>query len=100
MIVKRVKNLAKIFNIDVCAYAIMNNHYHLVLKINSTENWNEKQVLAYWSELCLPKLICQKFLKNEPQSKADVLMVLMNNRFEDYSKFWVDLFHILDDHLA
>ena len=75
MIVKRVKDLAKIFNIDVCAYAIMNNHYHLVLKINSTENWNEKQVLAYWSELCQPKLICQKFLKNEPQSKAELEMV-------------------------
>ena len=75
MIVKRVKDLVKIFNIDVCAYAIMNNHYHLVLKINSTENWNEKQVLAYWSELCLPKLICQKFLKNEPQSKVELEMV-------------------------
>ena len=53
----------------------MNNHYHLVLKINSTESWNEKQVLSYWSELCYPKLICQKFLNNEPQSKAELEMV-------------------------
>ena len=75
VIVKRIKFLAGIFNINICAYAIMSNHYHLVLKINSTENWNEKQVLAYWSELCQPKLICQKFLKNEPQSKAELEMV-------------------------
>ena len=75
MIVKRIKFLAGIFNINICAYAIMSNHYHLVLKINSTENWNEKQVLAYWSELCQPKLICQKFLKNEPQSKTELEMV-------------------------
>ena len=75
VIVKRIKFLAGIFNINICAYAIMSNHYHLVLKINSTENWNEKQVLAYWSELCQPKLICQRFLKNEPQSKAELEMV-------------------------
>ena len=75
MIVKRIKFLAGIFNINICAYAIMSNHYHLVLKINSTENWNEKRVLAYWSELCQPKLICQNFLKNEPQSKAELEMV-------------------------
>ena len=75
LIVKRIKFLAGIFNINICAYAIMSNHYHLVLKINSTKNWNEKQVLAYWSELCQPKLICQKFVKNEPQSKAELEMV-------------------------
>jgi REP element-mobilizing transposase RayT len=75
VIVKRMKSLAKIFNIDVCAYAIMSNHYHLVLKINSTQSWSEKQVLSYWSELCQLKLICQKFIKNEAQSKAELEMV-------------------------
>ncbi len=29
LIVERVKFLASIFNLDVCAYAIMSNHYHL-----------------------------------------------------------------------
>jgi len=53
----------------------MNNHYHLVLKINPTKVWSEKQVLSYWSELCQPKFICQKFIKNEAQSKAELEMV-------------------------
>ena len=61
LIVDRIKQLAEVFNIDVCAYAIMSNHYHLVLKINSTGNWDDKQVLVYWSQLCTPKYICQKF---------------------------------------
>ncbi len=33
-IVDRIRPLSSIFCIDVCAYAVMNNHYHLVLKID------------------------------------------------------------------
>ena len=79
LIKNRINQLADVFNINVCAYAIMSNHYHLVLKINSTENWDNKQVLAYWSQLCQPKLICQKFMKNEPQGKAELEMGLSSN---------------------
>jgi len=74
-IVDRIKFLASVFNIDVCAYAIMSNHYHLVLKINSTENWDEKQVLSYWSQLCQLPMICDKFMKVEPQGKAELEVV-------------------------
>ena len=36
--------LARVFAIDICAYAFMSNHYHLVLKVdkNRAENWNKK----------------------------------------------------------
>jgi REP element-mobilizing transposase RayT len=37
-IVDRVKFLASIFNIDICSYAVMSNHYHLVLKVNDTHS--------------------------------------------------------------
>ena len=70
-IVDRIKFLAGIFNIDVCAYSIMSNHYHLVLKINSTEKWSDKQVLMYWSELCQLKPICQRLLDNDVMSYGE-----------------------------
>jgi hypothetical protein len=55
----------------------MSNHYHLVLKINTTKEWDEKQVFAYWSQLCqLPK-VCQDFMKNEAQSKPVLALVYL-----------------------
>lgn len=34
LIVDKVNLLASVFHIEVCAYAIMSKHYHLVLKVN------------------------------------------------------------------
>ncbi len=31
-IATKIRQLSAIFCIDICAYAVMNNHYHLVLK--------------------------------------------------------------------
>jgi len=34
---RRILFLAKVFAIDVCAYAVMSNHYHLVVKTKKRE---------------------------------------------------------------
>jgi len=75
-IIDRVKLLSSVFHIDVCAYAIMSNHYHLVLKVNDTKNWSEKQVLVSWSQLCALPYLCQKFMNNEVMTNAEVEVVL------------------------
>jgi REP element-mobilizing transposase RayT len=33
-VVEKLAELAGVFTIDVCAYAVMSNHYHLVLRID------------------------------------------------------------------
>jgi len=47
-LIDRIKKVSSVFAIDVCSYAIMNNHFHLVLKIGANDNWTDKQVLITW----------------------------------------------------
>ena len=37
-IVERILLLSSVFTMDVCAYAVMSNHYHVVLHVNSAES--------------------------------------------------------------
>ena len=51
-IIQLFKKATKTFAIDVCAYAIMSNHYHLVLRVNKAEidALNDQQVIERWAE--------------------------------------------------
>ncbi|WP_434339540.1 transposase [Motilimonas cestriensis] len=51
-VLDKIKQLASIFTIDICAYAIMSNHYHLILHINLLENRNlsDSEVAARWQQ--------------------------------------------------
>ena len=50
-LVVRIKELAANFAIDVCAYAVMSNHYHLVLHVNQEQlvQWSEEEVIRHWT---------------------------------------------------
>ena len=47
-IVERIKLLGSLFAIDVCAYAIMSNHLHVVLRAmpHVVAKWSDEEVLA------------------------------------------------------
>lgn len=51
--IDRLRELSGVFAIDICAYAIMSNHYHLVLRINAqkAEGWSDAQVIERWGKL-------------------------------------------------
>lgn len=50
-LVERIKHLAAYYAIDVCAYAVMSNHYHLVLHVNTeaAQAWSDDEVIKRWT---------------------------------------------------
>lgn len=55
-IVSRIKFLAEIFAINICAFAIMSNHYHLVLHVDDelAQTWCDDDVIKRWA-MIFPK---------------------------------------------
>lgn len=50
-IVARMKYLVQLFAIRVCAYAVMSNHYHLVLFVDekAVQRWSNEDVVNRWA---------------------------------------------------
>jgi REP element-mobilizing transposase RayT len=53
----RLQELAAIFAIDVCGFAILDNHLHVLLRLDlaRAKAWSAEEVMARWFELCPPK---------------------------------------------
>ncbi len=53
-IIERLKLLSSIFAIDVCAYAVMSNHLHLVLRVlaDVAAQWSDNEVIRRVRLLC------------------------------------------------
>ena len=48
---------------------------HIVLKVNSTENWNDTQVLMTWSSLYSLAVLCDRYLNGEINTEAELRRV-------------------------
>ncbi len=64
-VVDRLAVLAKVFAIDLCAYAVMSNHYHVVLRINRNKalSWTDEEVAERWMKLFSGPLIVKRWVK-------------------------------------
>ncbi|BCV59275.1 hypothetical protein TUM17384_32200 [Shewanella algae] len=71
----RLLELAAVFAIDLCAYAVMSNHLHLVLRVDlkTATEWTLEQVLQRWHLLYSGTLLSQRFLRSETLSDIEYL---------------------------
>ena len=72
-IVGRMQSLAEIFAIDLCAYAVMSNHYHVVLHIDKVrvENWSEREICQRRHRLFKGSLLSQRYCREEVLTPAE-----------------------------
>jgi REP element-mobilizing transposase RayT len=66
-------SVAEIFAIKLCAYAVMSNHYHVVLhvRVDQANDWSEREVVERWHRLFNGTLFSQRFLSSEPLLEAE-----------------------------
>lgn len=57
-LIRRIKQLAQSFGVEVYAYAVMSNHYHLVLHYDprAREGWSNEEVARRWLAVYPPRV--------------------------------------------
>jgi len=97
LIEDKILELSDIFAIDICAYSVMSNHYHLVLHVNKQKalSCSFDEVIARWHQLYKGTFISQAYVKNEILHKSQMKLlketvVHWRKKLIDISRFmWV-----------
>jgi len=71
-VIDRLATLTQVFAIEVCAYAVMSNHYHVVVKINREQalQWNDTDVIHRWQQLFGTPVLVQQYMRGQLTSQA------------------------------
>ena len=70
----RMLVLASIFAIDIAAYAVMSNHYHVVLHVDQKQglSWNDAEVIERWHKLFKGSLLSRRFSRGESLGRDEL----------------------------
>ncbi len=73
-VVEKLKDLSEVFAIDICAYAIMSNHYHIILRVDAdtAKNWDQDEVIERWRELFGGGVLLERYLAGECKTEAEL----------------------------
>jgi len=85
-VIERMHYLASVFNLDICAYAVLSNHYHIVLHVNEHENslLSNEAVCERWRRLYSVPILVERWLSQQSISVAENKMALeIVNRWRD-----------------
>jgi putative transposase len=94
-IVERIKLLASLFAIDVCAYAILATHLHVILRIMAERvaGWSEQEVIGRARQLCPT---CGDSIDEWPEERRELFVQTWRGRLADISWFMSKL----DEYIA
>ena len=102
-LLERMKFLAEVFAIRIAAYAVMSNHYHVVLylDVEKSRSWGRDEVIDRWLRLFRGDPLAQAHLRGELHDEAefrqlDLLVETWRERLCDLSWFM----RCLNEHMA
>lgn len=90
-VVNRLAELSEVFTIDLCAYAVMSNHHHLVVRIDTeaAEALADEAVAERWGRLCELPAVVDRFLQGQALDSAQATAAV--DRLAEYRRRLADL---------
>jgi REP element-mobilizing transposase RayT len=102
-VVERLRELDKVFTIDLCAYAVMSNHIHLVVRLDNAraKSLSDEALIRRWARLYQLPVLIQRYRKGECTTQAELravqeLLAQWRARLTDLSWYM----RSLNEHLA
>jgi hypothetical protein len=100
---ERLLFLSSVFAIDICAFAVISNHTHLVVCVDKdmADSWSMKEAVRRWHQLYQGTLLSQKYQRENTLSKSEMIsleetLTIYRQRLYDIS--W--LMRNLNEHMA
>jgi hypothetical protein len=101
-VLDRLAQLCAVFAIDCLAYAVMSNHYHLILGVDAlrARGWSDAEIVERWSRLFRLPILIERWRKGSAgdaeNAAAQEIIALWRSRLHDLSWFM----RSLNEHLA
>ena len=72
-VLERLTLLGEVFTIELCAYAVMSNHYHLVVHLNpkKAEQLTDREVAERWAKLFTWPMMVGRYLAGRLETDAE-----------------------------
>ncbi len=100
-----ILRLSAIFSIDVAAYAVMSNHYHIVLRVDAEQakSWSVEEVLQRWTQLFTGPVLVQRYLSPARESMGEAEIKRVEQFAEEYRERLMNVswfMRILNENIA
>ena len=102
-ILERLSLLTQMFAIDIAAFALMSNHYHLVVRVDTTKAaaWSAKEIADRWQLLFRLPVLVERYLSGASSGEAEnqvtaTILETWRTRLCDISWFM----RCLNEHIA
>jgi len=102
-VVDRLILLTQVFSIELCAYAVMSNHYHIVVRLSpeKSKQWSQSEVIERWQKIYSGGTLASLYQSNSLLSDSQKMMFdsqteTWRERLSDLSWFM----RCLNEHLA
>jgi REP element-mobilizing transposase RayT len=92
-IADRLQRLASVFAVDVAGYAVMSNHFHVVVRIDTERAaaWTTDEVLTRWTALFSGPLLVQRYMAEGRSGMAAGDVLAVDQLAETYRARLMDL---------